>query len=98
MEQRLIDANRLKNCVNIALKLNEKLAELEPDVGELVSTICNGFIKQIDAMPTIEAVSASELKAMEKERDYYRNLAESYERTILALTDAIGRKDGNETD
>ena len=93
---RLIDANRLKNCVNIGLKLNEKLAEQEPEVGELVSTIFNGLIKQIDAMPTIEAVSASELKAVEKERDYYRNLAESYERTILALTDAIGRKDDNE--
>ena len=44
----------------------------------------------IDSMPTIDAVPVSELHGVEKERDYWMDMAHSYEQTILRLTISAG--------
>lgn len=47
----------------------------------------DGFIK---SQPTVDAVPVSELKDTEKERDYWMDIAHSYEKTILRMTISAG--------
>jgi hypothetical protein len=76
---RLIDADALKltgcHVINNDGSKTVKAAVMEED---------------LDNAPTIDAVPVTELKDTEKERDYWMNMAHSYEQTILRLTISAG--------
>lgn len=60
------------------------------------------FEEAIRDAPTIDAVTVADIIEVEKERNYWHDLADSYERTILKLTKALeeanrGRRE-HETD
>ena len=73
---RLIDADAL-HMILVKMK----------DFGELTA---KKAIRAVENAPTIDAVPVSELHGVEKERDYWMDMAHSYEQTILRLTISAG--------
>lgn len=86
---RLIDADALTD---------ELIKGIEADTDKSIQTsftksVCMILCKAIEQQPTIDAVPVSELKDTEKERDYWMNMAHSYETTILRLVESITPKE-----
>ena len=61
---RLIDADKLKNIVEVSARLSDFLGrQLNDDkTAEIFRMATDGFIKQIDAEPTIEAIPVGWIK------------------------------------
>lgn len=88
--KRLIDADALEQTLsnNITDDRGGYLTRQEIANNEaIVDTM-----QLIHEQPTVGAVPVSELQEVEKERDYWMNMAHSYEQTILRLTISAGEK------
>lgn len=75
---RLIDADALKAV------FEEKSSEAVCGV-----ELCKAIISRIDEAPTVDAVTLADIIEVEKERNYWHDLSDSYERTILKLNRAL---------
>ena len=75
---RLIDADALKAV------FEEKSSEAVCGV-----ELCKAIISRIDEAPTVDAVTLADIIEVEKERNYWHDLSDSYERTILKLSNAL---------
>lgn len=79
---RLIDADALLPMMKYATTDNE-IGVFPIKIG------FNTIAKVIDDAPTIDAVTVADIIEVEKERNYWHDLADSYERTILKLNNAL---------
>ena len=58
MQMRLIDADKLKNIIEVSTRFSDFLGKVLNDdkTAEIYRVVHEGFVKQIDAEPTIEAI------------------------------------------
>ena len=65
MTGRLIDADKLKNIIEVSTRFSDFLGKVLNDdkTAEIYRSTTEGFIKQIDAEPTVEAIPVEWLKS-----------------------------------
>ena len=73
MTGRLIDADKLKNIVEVSARFSDFIGrQLNDDkTAEIFRTATDGFIKQIDAEPTIDAIPVEWIKKWIFEHPYF---------------------------
>ena len=76
---RLIDADKLKNIVEVSARLSDFLGrQLNDDkTAEIFRMATDGFIKQIDAEPTIEAIPVEWMRQYIDEHGLYTTAMEA---------------------
>ena len=82
---RLIDADALKKAMDGYWGRCQRIRK--PRNGETAVFLDIKAI--VEDCPTIDAVTVADIIEVEKERNYWHDLADSYERTILKLNNAL---------
>ena len=70
---RLIDADKLKNIIEVSTRFSDFLGKVLNDdkTAEIYRVVNEGFVKQIDAEPTIEAIPVEWIKERIKTLNEY---------------------------